>query len=457
MFGLATTVLLMTVLFDTPPMVVSFSTSVQPHQRHQGKQLDHQGVLDLTRLLAVTKEASSTSTATQSTATATATTPIPTYKIGDWEELHGNFVLRPPSGTPRALIHFLGGALVGSAPHVSYRYVLERLAREGYLVVATPYELSFDHLATCDAVLARFETIAGQLARTYGALPVVGIGHSCGALLQVLITSLFPDTPRAANALLSFNNKPITEAVPVFEEVVVPFFTYAAALNDTARPSASEVLTLGLQMAQTTVAGQLPTDQQVQQAVRLLTEPLLQNSDSTSASSVSIPPPLREAFARLAAPPTNALAAQGDVIPLTLQVLRALEQIPLLIDEVALGARDFVPPPSQVKEATQRAYRARRTLLISYADDPLDESETLQESLSVAGQIAAMKRPLLGPNVQTVQLPGGHAAPLLAPPLELAEKAQDWLGVDSAQERLAYTQAEATVRELVRWLEEGNL
>jgi Protein of unknown function (DUF1350) len=34
-------------------------------------------------------------------------------------------------------------------------------------------------------------------------------------LLQLLITCLFPDTPRAANALLSFNNKPVKQAVSV--------------------------------------------------------------------------------------------------------------------------------------------------------------------------------------------------------------------------------------------------
>jgi hypothetical protein len=97
--------------------------------------------------------------------------------------------------------------------------MLETLRNKGYLVVATPYNLSFDHLQTCDAVIARFEKIAPMLARQYGAVPVVGVGHSCGALLQLLITSVFPDTPRAANALLSFNNKPVTEAVPFFEEV----------------------------------------------------------------------------------------------------------------------------------------------------------------------------------------------------------------------------------------------
>lgn len=63
------------------------------------------------------------------------------------------------------------------------------------------------------------------LAAEYGALPVVGIGHSCGALLQLLVTCLFPDTPRAANALISFNNKPVSDAVPGFEELVLPLVT----------------------------------------------------------------------------------------------------------------------------------------------------------------------------------------------------------------------------------------
>ena len=116
-------------------------------------------------------------------------------------------------------VHFLGGALVGASPAISYRYFLERLAQRGYLIVATPHDLSFDHLKTCDLIISRFERIAPTLARTYGALPVVGVGHSLGALLHLLITSLFPDTPRAANALISYNNKPVTEAVPFFEEV----------------------------------------------------------------------------------------------------------------------------------------------------------------------------------------------------------------------------------------------
>jgi hypothetical protein len=35
-----------------------------------------------------------------------------------------------------------------------------------------------------------------------------------GSGVQVLITCLFPDTPRAANALISFNNQKAQKAVP---------------------------------------------------------------------------------------------------------------------------------------------------------------------------------------------------------------------------------------------------
>ena len=55
--------------------------------------------------------------------------------------------------TCRALIHFLGGAIVGAAPDITYRCILELLARKGFLTVATPYSLSFDYIETCDNVM----------------------------------------------------------------------------------------------------------------------------------------------------------------------------------------------------------------------------------------------------------------------------------------------------------------
>ena len=124
---------------------------------------------------------------------------------------------------------------------------------------------------------------------------------------------------------------------------------------------------------------------------------------------------------------------------------------------MANGARDFVPTPSATRVAARKAYRARRTLIMEFSDDALDESGPLEELLKEAERLTRMKRPMVDIDVQRKVLQGGHATPLLAPPLDLAERAEDILGSDTSKERLYYEQASATVDELVRWLEEGNL
>lgn len=373
---------------------------------------------------------------------------------GRWEEVHGNYILPPPidQGAPRALLHFLGGAIVGAVPHLSYRYMLERLAEKGFLVVATPYNLSFDHLETCDAIIQRFERIAPMLAQQYGAVPVVGVGHSCGALLHLLITSLFPDTPRAANALMSFNNKPVKEAVPFFEEFFAPAFTALAAKNGTF-PSSNEALRLSLRLARAASEGNLPSDDLLTEISSLLTpKPLA----SFAPTNVMIPSALREALKTIIFPASEALTGTG-ILPLMNDFVDTLDQIPLLIEEVANGARDFVPPPELVRGAARRAYRARRTLILGYDNDPLDESEEIEGLLKEAESVTRMKRPMIQIDVQRKILEGNHATPLLAPPLDLALQAENILGADSAKERLNYSQADATVAELICWLEEGGV
>ena len=159
---------------------------------------------------------------------------------------------------------------MGAAPDISYRYVLERLAEKGFLIVATPYTLSFDYIATCDDIIGRFERIAPSLARQFGPVPVVGVGHSCGALLQLLITTLFPDTPRAANALISYNNKGVKDAIPLFDEVFAPLFTSLASNNQTNPlteivgaavdgspypPSSVELLNIAIELSRNAVQG----------------------------------------------------------------------------------------------------------------------------------------------------------------------------------------------------------
>jgi hypothetical protein len=94
---------------------------------------------------------------------------------------------------------------------------------------------------------------------------------------------------------------------------------------------------------------------------------------------------------------------------------------------------------------------------LEFSDDSIDESNELEELLKEAESITRMRRPMVDIAVQRKILEGGHATPLLAPPLEVALRAEDILGPEVSKERLSYQQTATTVEELVRWLEEGNL
>ncbi|MFM8293581.1 MAG: DUF1350 family protein [Microcystaceae cyanobacterium] len=119
-------------------------------------------------------------------------------------------------------MHFLGGAFVGTAPHITYRWLLERLAQQGYGIVATAFLNTLDHQAIARTVLHRFENIVERLQSrgllTAGYLPVYGLGHSLGCKIHLLIGSFY-DVERAGNILISFNNYPVKQAIPLAEQL----------------------------------------------------------------------------------------------------------------------------------------------------------------------------------------------------------------------------------------------
>jgi hypothetical protein len=136
----------------------------------------------------------------------------------DWQEILGNWVLVP--NRPIAIIHFLGGAFVATAPQLTYRRLLEFLANQGYVIVATPFVNTFDHIDIARSVLRSFdralETLQTQiLQKRY--LPIYGMGHSMGCKLHLLIGSLF-QVERAGNILISYNNYSARDAVPLVEQ-----------------------------------------------------------------------------------------------------------------------------------------------------------------------------------------------------------------------------------------------
>lgn len=137
----------------------------------------------------------------------------------DWQEISGNWILVP--NHPIAIIHFLGGAFVATAPQLTYRRLLEFLANQGYVVIATPFVNTFDHTEIARSVLGSFDralqTVRSKLLQNR-YLPIYGMGHSMGCKLHLLIGSLF-SVERAGNILISYNNYSARDAVPLVEQL----------------------------------------------------------------------------------------------------------------------------------------------------------------------------------------------------------------------------------------------
>ncbi|MFM7471415.1 MAG: DUF1350 family protein [Nodosilinea sp.] len=138
----------------------------------------------------------------------------------EWQEVSGNWILAPTR--PIAMLHFLGGAFVATAPSLTYGWLLENLAQAGYLVVATPFLNGFDHEAIAETVLINFLQAQDYLYRSVlppgAALPVYGLGHSMGCKLHLLINSLW-EVERRGNIYISFNNYPAQAAIPLWEQL----------------------------------------------------------------------------------------------------------------------------------------------------------------------------------------------------------------------------------------------
>ncbi|KAB2024551.1 hypothetical protein ES319_D06G094100v1 [Gossypium barbadense] len=272
----------------------------------------------------------------------------------------------PPSRNkkPRAIIKFLGGAFLGAVPEVTYSYLIELLAKEGFLIISVPYNVTFDHEQATKQVYERFNACLDNiLAFGYPDanltpadllnLPLFSVGHSNGALLQVLTGSYFSEKIPKANAIISYNNKSATEAVPYFEQ-------------------------LG------------PLVRQMMPMVE--TSPMYSMARSASddawkmfidTAGAMIPERDQEAFVSF----TN-----------------FVDQLPSVFGQVTQGISEFKPTPSENRECCKNKYNVQHTLLVKFNFDTIDETDLLEETLkprveSIAGTL------------EKVQLSGNHITP----------------------------------------------
>lgn len=311
-----------------------------------------------------------------------------------WERKGGNFVLRPPSGfRPKAVLHFVGGAFVGASPHIAYSSLLSRLAKRGFIIVATPFELSLDYLQTTASIVECWEAVETDLALDYGPLPVIGVGHSAGCLFHALTCCLFDDSSQKAGLILvSFNNKPIRSAIPAFEQLITPLAKQVVENEGIFPETLREAIESLPGTLQAAVEGSILTPKRFIDSVL----PLVKDSRLVVDQ-------LRPLLLELAGRPRNGSA--GDDA----------------FDSDQPPPTEFYPPPSDIEAALRSMYSVEQTLVVKFRSDTLDESPLIFDHVLSRGGLI---------DVSMIELGGSHVTPLVQDPPSLTAVRDDSSGFD---------------------------
>jgi len=125
-----------------------------------------------------------------------------------WRQRGSLWCLDPPGAD--GLVECIGGSYLAATPQLSYRRLLEALARQGLAIQAWSYVPGFDHQAQANEAWKAF-----RAARS--GLPVLRLGHSLGCKLHLLA----PDNGRGCSGLaaLSFNNFSAERSVPLLADL----------------------------------------------------------------------------------------------------------------------------------------------------------------------------------------------------------------------------------------------
>lgn len=329
-----------------------------------------------------------------------------------WTRRSGNYILRPPTSIPpKAVIHFLGGAFFGAAPHITYNTFLHRLSERGYIVVATPYNLSFNYLQVVQSIVSCWESVESDLAAEYGPLPIIGLGHSAGSLFHALASSLFDDiTPKAANVLISFNNRPASSAIPMYQQLVAP--------------TARAAITLANAVPEPTRTRLLKTPEVLRKA--------LEESPLTPKALISEVMPTAD----------EARMVVEQVWPLLREVAGMKEEEEEIRDEMNKGSRqegapEFYPNPQDVKDSVASLYAVTSTLIVQFENDELDDSDDIATAIRRRGVDGSV-------DVSMVSLNGSHVTPLAQDPPDLSAAAEA-AGMATAPAKAAVSVAQEVV------------
>ncbi|WP_320674425.1 DUF1350 family protein [Prochlorococcus sp. MIT 1341] len=139
---------------------------------------------------------------------------------------------------PVGLIEIIGGSYLASNPQISYRKLIETLAKKELAIHAWRYLPGLDHQAQANQAWKDLRSCRKKLESRIGVLPQsIRMGHSLGCKLHLLA----PDGGRNSKALIaiSFNNFGASRSIPMLNEASKRF-----GLSAEFSPSPKETLRL---------------------------------------------------------------------------------------------------------------------------------------------------------------------------------------------------------------------
>ncbi|MFO7630386.1 MAG: DUF1350 family protein [Prochlorococcaceae cyanobacterium] len=137
--------------------------------------------------------------------------------MGAWRQ-SGSLWQLEPAGPRRGRIEFIGGSYLAATPQLSYRRLLEALAKEGWQVSAWSYVPGFDHQSQANEAWRHFRSGRIREGNSEGnGEPTLRLGHSLGCKLHLLA----PDGGRGCSGLvaLSFNNFSAERSIPLLADM----------------------------------------------------------------------------------------------------------------------------------------------------------------------------------------------------------------------------------------------
>lgn len=266
-----------------------------------------------------------------------------------WSESSSGAAVCAPKRRAWAFVHFVGGAALGAVPRVAYEEVLERCcATCGVVVVATPYELGNDHDAIAVGVRERFQKAKREVCEREQfderAMPVFRVGHSLGCKLLV-----------------------VGACDGAEEDDVVDVDAASGSVRVRGREDGN---TVGY---------------------------FLMAFNNASASDTVM---LVEKFARAL------LKTRAGENAAAFDFLKNLPSIAAFAERAAKAAGfEFKPSPEETLARVRARYSARKTRLLSFRDDELDQNVELAEALKARFAVYPG-------TVDTREIEGNHLTPV---------------------------------------------